>query len=170
MSEPLYKIAGDLMRLIEQASTFDEDGNLILPEPGAMPLLDEAYTNFDAKVEACAAAMRSYEAHAEAANIEAARLADRAAAFIKRRDWIKAYLKANMTSPGCEKVEGELFTVSMRNTPPKVNVVDEALVPMEYFKSEVKVTLLKADILKAAKAGVEVPGVTITTDKTVVVK
>ena len=169
MSEPLYKIAGDILRFIDGHAIENEDGEITIPVDDA-PEIDAMFETFSAKVEACAAAIRDYAARAEAAQDEADRLKARADALAKRRDWIKEYVRQNMIATGTGKVEGELFTVSLRQSPPKCEITDLSLIPVQYMKTTVLTSPLKADIIKAIKAGEAVPGAEITTGVTLAIK
>lgn len=188
---PLYAIAGSILRIVEKNAEIMEDGSLVMVGDSAAEL-DAEFHNFNAKVEACAAAMKDYEQRANNLVEEANRLLDRAKQASKRRDWIKEYVRLNMISTGIDKVTGDLFTVSLKKTPDKVNVIDQNQIPLRYMKANIAIdglgfadvcqmfggdcpgeatlTPIKADILKAVKAGEVVEGVEITSDKTLVVK
>lgn len=61
-----------------------------------------------------------------------------------------------MEAAGQSRVMLPGATLSIRNTPPKVVVIDEAGIPDEYWKTTR--TLKKADLAEALKAGTDVPG------------
>lgn len=167
MSEPLYKIAHDV--LVAMDRNMDETGlDDFLPE--AAPDIDALFESFDKKVEACAAAMREYEARASAAAEEAERLYDRKVAAMRRRDWLKEYIRSNMEVVGRQKVEGDLFTIRVQATPASVVVDDVAALDAKYTVIKTTVAADKGKIKEALLAGAEIPGASLVRGTTVVIR
>lgn len=169
MSEPLYVIAGNILRAMEQATVADDAGNDMI-DPSAYNTIDGLYDTFDTKIEACAAAMRDIEARAQAAADEAERLYDRKVSLLKHRDWLKEYIRQNMEFVGRQKVEGWLFTVRVQNTAPSVLVPDADLLPPQFTVTKSNVYADKGKIKEALLAGEEVPGATLVKGTTVVIR
>lgn len=122
----LYQIADDLSaiidRLIDAGGVIDEDTE------AALAALEGA---LEAKVERCALAVRSLEAAATAAKVEADRLADLAASRAKSATRLKEYVQQCMGMAECRKVETDLVRVSVvRNSRPSIRWTgDEAAIP-----------------------------------------
>ena len=58
-----------------------------------------------------------------------------------------------------QEIKGELVTVKIRKPSKKVEVFDEALLPVDFVKiPEPKAVIMKSEIAEALKSGVEVPG------------
>ena len=169
MSEPLYKLAGAIMQAMDSATVLGPGGDEII-YPAAYNAIEGLYESFDAKIEACAAAMRDIELRAEAAADEAERLYERKVSLLKRRDWLKEYVKQNMEFVGRQKVEGSLFTVRVQATAPSVHIVNVDELPQQYVVAKVTASPDKAKIKEALLAGTEVPGATITRGSTVVIR
>ncbi len=169
MSEPLYKLAGDIIRAMDDATVQDEHGDQVI-DPAAYNAIDGLYESFDLKIEACAAAMRDIELRAEAAAEEAERLYERKLSLLKHRDWLKAYVQDNMEYVGRKKVEGALFTVWVQATPPRVEVAADAVLPEAYTVSKTTIQPDKGKIKEALMAGTQVPGAYLVRGSTVVIR
>ena len=169
MSEPLYKLAGNIMRSLDESTVIDENGDPNI-DPAAYNVIDGLYESFDAKIEACAAAMRDIELRAEAAADEAERLYERKVRLLKHRDWLKAYVQQNMEYVGRQKVEGALFTVRIQATAPKVEIASVDDLPQQFMVAKVTAAPDKMKIKEALLAGEEVPGATLVRGTTVVIR
>ena len=62
-----------------------------------------------------------------------------------------------MKVTGKTKFKGQLFSFSIQKNPPSVNVIDEKLIPEEYFIPQ-EPTLDKKRLLTDIKSGAEIPG------------
>lgn len=77
--------------------------------------------------------------------------------FEKKADSMKDIIGAIMNAAGERKYTGALATVSIRDNAPKPIVLDESLVPDEYF--ETKKSLQKSLVNQAVKDGYSIPGI-----------
>ena len=119
--------------------------------------LEELGTQEKDKVDGLGMYLRSESNRAEFLRSEAARLINKARAIENKTDHIKDYYLSVMQRNGLKKIAGNTFTVSARAT--KVCAVkDMDAVPQQFLKTETKVSPMKAEILKALKAGQVVPG------------
>jgi hypothetical protein len=157
------------MRALDEATVLGPDGGEAI-DPAAYNVIDGLYESFDAKIEACAAAMRDIELRAEAANEECERLYERKKSLLKHRDWLKEYVKQNMEFVGRQKVEGSLFTVRVQATAPSVQIANVDELPQQYVVAKVTASPDKAKIKDALLAGTEVPGATLVRGSTVVIR
>jgi hypothetical protein len=58
-----------------------------------------------------------------------------------------------------QEIKGDLVTIKLRKPAKQVEIYDEALIPLEFVKiPEPKAVIQKAEIAKALKDGVDVPG------------
>ena len=169
MSEPLYVIAGNILRAMEQATVLGPGDDFVI-DPAAYNTIDGLYDTFDTKIEACAAAMRDIEARAQAAADEAERLYERKVSLLKHRDWLKEYIRQNMEFVGRQKVEGSLFTVRVQNTAPSVLVPNVDDLPQQFTVTKSNAYADKGKIKEALLAGEEVPGATLVKGTTVVIR
>jgi vacuolar-type H+-ATPase subunit H len=104
------------------------------------------------------------EAEAEAIRGEEKRLGERRKGFEKIADSIRSSIHQQMLDWGVKKVEGKLFTFAVQANPASVEITDESLIPGDYidYKPQVDRNKLK----DALKAGQEVPGARLVTDRT----
>jgi uncharacterized protein YlxW (UPF0749 family) len=110
------------------------------------------------KAESIAKLIKSIEADIEAIQAEEKRLYDRRKALENRRNSIKEYLETQLISAGIDKVKGTLFTISIQNNPPSVNIQDDATVPEKYYIPQPP-KLDKRALLDDLKAGAVYEGI-----------
>ena len=104
------------------------------------------------------------DAEAEAIKAEEKRLAERRKGFEKIAGCMKDSIHAQMVEWGVKKVEGKLFTFSVAANPASVEVFDESLIPGDFIDYKPQVDRNK--VKEALKAGQEVPGARLISDKT----
>ena len=59
---------------------------------------------------------------------------------------------------GIQKIECPLFTITLKKPAPMVVIDDESALPEKYIRTVVTKSPFKDDIMKALKAGKDVPG------------
>lgn len=112
----------------------------------------------------------SLQADAEGIDTELKRLSERKQAIENRVKGLKFYLAQEMEVTSIDKVKNEILTISLRNSPPSVEVIDEKLIPDDYWREiPSRFEIDKQAILsvyKESSEGVpEIPGVKIITSK-----
>lgn len=75
----------------------------------------------------------------------------------QQREMLRTSLAVALEVAQLKKLETPLATISLKNVPPKVVIVDESLVPSMYWQSR-DPTLNKSAVAAALKAGEVVPG------------
>ena len=157
----LYELSQSYVRLQEMAEELDPQIFL--------DTLDSIKEGFDDKAENTAKLIRSWEAEVEALKAEEKRIADRRKSLEGRISTTKQYLQIQMEMAGIEKVKRPLVTISIRNNPPSVKVLDESLIPSEYMIPQLP-KVSKKDIKEALKNGEFVPGAELQSTKGLVIK
>ena len=147
----LYEITNELLKL-ENYDEFSEEHQQIL---------DDVKDDMSSKIESIAKMIKNLEADKSILKAESKRLADRAKATDNKINWLKNYVKDNMTVAGIDKIKGELLTVSLQNVKASVEITDDDLVPVKFKKEIVETRISKENILNAYKAGETVTGVVI---------
>ena len=110
------------------------------------------------KAESIAKLMKSIEADEQAIKAEEDRLKARREALANRRLSIKEYLQNQLIEAGIDKLKGTMFTVSIQNNPPSVQITEGATVPDKYLvPQEAKVD--KRALLDDLKAGAVYEGI-----------
>lgn len=79
-------------------------------------------------------------------------------------------LKSFLTFKNQDKFHGFEFTIATQMNPPKVKVVDEAIIPGKYIVTETTTKLDKKAMLNDLKAGNAVPGADIERTDRIVIK
>ena len=116
------------------------------------------------KILGYALLVKNYEAEIEALSIEARKMQDRAKVKANKIEALKQRLE--MFLPHDFRLEDARAVVSFRKNAPSVLVEDESVIPQE-FKKEIPASwqLVKAELLKALKAGDKVQGASLVTGK-----
>lgn len=145
--------------------------------------ITEAYTNLEAieddvdvssalanmegeledKLESIAKVIKNLDAMADAYEDEERRLRTKKQAAKKRVDGLKKYVKDNLEAIGKDRVEAGIFKWSLRNSPPKLVITDESLIPDEFFVIERKP--IKSEIKKAIEMEQTIDGAEIVREK-----
>lgn len=124
--------------------------------------------SIEIKADNIAKVMQQLKVEKEIIDSECKRLADRGAKLQKQHDQLKAYLFENMSMIGADKIKTALFSFTIRNNPPSVNVIDESLIPQEFIK--ITPSIDKKSILEQLKGGQEVAGAILQQTKSLMIK
>jgi len=153
----LYELA-DQLRTLESVleSDFAETDE---EKQSVKEALDNATMAFVDKLEAVAKVRANLLAEAEGIHAEMERLDKRMKSINKKTGWLKDYIEWAMKESNQLKVKTPLFSFSIQNNAPRVEIEDPSLIdrqfcqwiPEEYRPNKVA-------IAEALKAGIEVPG------------
>lgn len=120
--------------------------------------LDELGQQEAAKVDAFGQFLRIQSATAEACKKEAQRLASKAQTAESRIAWLKAKYLNIMQTNGLRKVQGNSYTLSVRESEAVAVPQDVSGLPELYLRRKETIEADKAVIKEALAAGQEVPG------------
>lgn len=151
----LFELAQEYRALSELESSDD------LPPEVIADTLEGLTGEFEDKAAAVAKFILSLEANAAAIKTVAEAQANRAARLQKRADSVRQYLLLQMMFAGFDrKIETPEIRIARRKNPQAVNVIDEKLVPAEYWHQPPPPPkqLDKAAIKAAIDAGTKVEG------------
>ena len=146
----------DITEIYENLENIDDD----VAVATAMDAVDAA---LEEKLESTAKVIRNLEAEAEALEAEEKRLKARKTAVKNRIADIKGYVQQNLEAMGKDKVTSGIFKWSIQANAPSVNILDESLIPDDYWKIERKP--MKTEIKKAIEAGELTEGVELVRTK-----
>ena len=149
----LYELTQNYNNLLELADNPD------VPTEMLKESLNSIDDEIDTKAENIAKVIKSIESDVAGLKGEEKRLADRRKGLENRIDNLKKYIESSMRAVGKEKIRGKVFTLGIQRNAPSVDVIDEDVIPEQYFKT--KKELSKKDVLVALKKGEEVPGAAI---------
>lgn len=145
----LYELTDNYLKVLELI----ENG-----EEGLEDTLESLNDTIELKADGYARIIRNLEANAVALKTEIDRLTNRRRSIENSIDRLKENLKNAMIATGKEKIKTDLFNVTVVNNPVAVNVIDEKLIPEEYFKVEIIRKLDKLSLRDAIKSGEEIQG------------
>jgi hypothetical protein len=136
----------------------------------ALAKIDTIAGAFDDKAKQVGFLIKNLQAFENAVETEAEAMAARAKATKARVASIKEYLRSNMERTGTKKIECPQFKITLRDNPPKVNIVGD--VPAEYMRQPEPPPPEpdKKKILEDWKEGVVIDGVEITIGNRVEIK
>ena len=112
------------------------------------------------KLESYAMVIRNIESDVEGLKAEEKRLADRRRVMENGIKRMKGNMQDAMSSTGEKKIKGEKFTFTIQKNPPSLKVLDESIIPKEFFV-EVAPSLDKKAVMERLKANEEIPGAQI---------
>jgi predicted nuclease with TOPRIM domain len=150
----LYEIAENYRNLQELLENED------IPQELVIKSLNEVGGQLEDKAENVAKLIKTLEVEVNGFEEEEKRLSDRRKTLENRAKGLKEYLDAEMKATGKLKFKGKLFSFNIQKNAPSVNVIDENLIPNEYFIKQDPV-INKKSLLAALKNGEDVPGAEI---------
>ena len=145
VSRPLYELAPTYAALLD-ANDGEIDAQLVE--------LSEA---IEQKATNIAFVLSEMKAESAAVSVELQRLEQRRTAIDARHDKLRDYLQRCMESAGITRVKHALFTISLQENPPRVDVLDETQVPPQYVRTKTSESVDKRAILDDYKRTGEVP-------------
>ena len=86
-------------------------------------------------------------------------------AIENRKESLRDYLYHNMQTARIDKIECPFLTITLQKARPMVVVHDETMIPDEYVQTTTVKRPKKDRILKALKAGKDVPGCALGSSK-----
>ena len=149
----LYELTQNYLNLLDLLE------NPEVPKEMIESALEEVEGNFEDKAENIVKLIKSIEADIKAYKEEEIRLATRRKALENKAKGLKEYLEGSMIALDKKSIKGKIFTISISQNRPSVDVYDPTILPKEYKKIEEKED--KAKIKESIDNGIEVPGARI---------
>lgn len=135
----------DLLNYAQSIDFTDEESKQTFKET-----LDALDGSIEEKVEGTSKIVKELEYSELAVDTEMKRLSKKKKALKNNQKRLKDYMQYSLEQIGKDKVETDLFTISIRNNPPKVTVTDTESIPENYWKQQepkLDKTTLKQDLL-----------------------
>lgn len=158
----LYQISQEYQEILDDL--YDDEG---VVNEQALIKLEKNELAMEKKVIAVASYIKNLEAEREAIKAAKQAMAEREKRNKKREDELTGYLLANMEKRGMTKISCPYFSIKLKKCPPSVGVTNEDLVPDNYRRTKVEVSLDKMKMLQEMKVGVIIPGVCLQQNMTV---
>lgn len=149
----LYEITESFKNLQEALENSEEES---LSELITQSLADVNDT-FETKVENIVKYSKNLNAEASAIKEEIDRLNQRYKTLVKKSTRLEEYLFNALKYADRNSVKAGIFEVSIKKNPVSLKVIDETMIPRDYFK--VKYDLDKATLKEALKNGETITGV-----------
>lgn len=129
-------------------------------------LLERATLARSEKMDAIAAAIKSYEAHAAIIADEAKRLAARKKSAERKADMLRTYMASSMLVNAETRIDTTRFTILCSARGPALDVNEDtldlaAIAAMFPDAVRIKTELARTEVRRLLEAGREVPGVTL---------
>ena len=147
----LYEIAAEM----KQVESLLDDG---VDEQAIADTLEAIEIGFNEKLMSIGKIIRNNDAVVAGALQEVERLRDRIKRIDARSDWLREYAKKAMLTTGRQKVETDIFTLSISKGRKSVKIDDESKIPAEFINIKTVATPDKKAIKEAIEAGQEVSG------------
>ena len=125
----IYELTEELQQLLAMLADPEVDEEVLADT------LEAVKGEFELKADGYGKVREELISHITAIKAQEARLAAYRRSLEKNTEKLEAALKFAMEQTGQKKLQTELFTFSIRATPPKVVVLDEDSVPFEYWKA-----------------------------------
>lgn len=122
--------------------------------------LDSINDAVEQKVENTAFVVKQLEANISVIDDEIKRLQAMKGTQTNNIKSLKLYLQESMEKVGLDKVQGKLIKIAIQNNPQSVEVLNENVIPKNYFVEQ-KPKLDKKALLTDLKGGAQVSGVEI---------
>lgn len=122
--------------------------------------LDSINDAVEQKVENTAFVVKQLEANVSVIDEEIKRLQAMKGTQTNNIKSLKLYLQESMEKVGLDKVQGKLIKIAIQNNPQSVEVLNENVIPKNYFVEQ-NPKLDKKALLTDLKSGVQVEGVEI---------
>ncbi|EMZ6985512.1 siphovirus Gp157 family protein [Staphylococcus pseudintermedius] len=149
--------------LFNLTDAYQQVYDLIAEQGEESALIDTLQSINDAleeKADGYVAVIKTLEADNVAIDEEIKRLRQRKTSNQNGISRLKESLQFSMESTGKEKFKTALNSYSIANNPPSLDVVEESLIPKEYWLSQAP-KLNKKDLLKDIKNGADIKGVEV---------
>ena len=142
----IYEIKDDILML--QDMLLEDPENECIQDT-----LEALKGELDVKAEGYVMVMKNMQSQVDAYKAEIGRMTDRKRTIENSIERMKTALFEAMKDTGTEKVNGELFTISLRNNAPQLpKDLDYKQVPVQYLVEQ-EPTIDRTNLLKAVKDG-----------------
>ena len=152
----LYELKENYLKVLELIESGEE---------GLEDTLESINDAIEIKADGYARIIKNLEGSVTALKAEIDRMTDRKKSIENNIERLKENLKNAMIETGKEKIKTDLFNIKVADNPYAVNVIDETLIPEEYFKVEIIRKLDKVTLKDDMKNGQIIKGAELTQGK-----
>ncbi len=119
--------------------------------------LEQLEMDFRQKVIACSSVIKNFDSWVESIDNEIKRLQERKRVTINKKERLKSYLLQEMLKTEIQRIEEGPHRVSVRKSPPKVQVEEPDQIPGAFQEMEISYRINRTAILRHVKETGEVP-------------
>ena len=148
------------MNLYELSSSYRAIQEMDLDEETLRDTLDSIVGEAEQKAENIVKWIRNLKGDNTAIKEEETRLKNKRIANENKIKYLGLYLEDFLKTSGLTRLKTELFTISLQNNPPSVEVYDATLIPPKYLIEQLPI-VDKQIIKELLKQGEEIPGATL---------
>ena len=145
------------MNLYELSSSYRAIQEMDLDEETLRDTLDSIIGEAEPKAENIVKWIRNLKGENTAIKEEETRLKNKRITNENKIKALSLYLEDFLKNSRLTRLKTELFTISLQNNPPSVEVYDATLIPPKYLIEQLP-TIDKQAIKELLKNGIEVPG------------
>ena len=147
----LYQISTEYQTAFHDMQEMDLDAETISDSLAAIK------GEFEDKAINCVKWEKGIEGKIATIDTEIKRLQAMKKTVTHQRDSFREYIRGSMEATGIDKIECDLFTITLRKASQVVEIVDDKIIPAEY-KSEVVTVKIDKNVLKRALKDSDIPG------------
>jgi len=162
--KPLYEISKEYQKVIALIENCDE----ILPEH--LEMLGELETDAKSKIVNVGAYIKNLEEIDRGMENYISSMLERQKKINKKINSLKEYLKFNMELLDLKEVKTEEFDIKIRENNYALDILDESLIPKNYYKERISVSLDRQQLIKDLKDHIGIDGVQFIKTKSISVK
>lgn len=160
MKLSLYQIESEYLEIAE---LLQENGGELTEDIETKLLINK--DQLQVKSAGYAYVIKETEAEIKSIDDEIERLNKMKLARSNSIDRLKSAVKSAMELYGVEKIESNLIKITLAKSPASVSIDDENLIQPKYKKKEIKISILKKEILNDLNAGLKVKGASLISDR-----
>jgi len=158
----LNKLNSDYARVLSLMADESTDEQLI------KDTMDSIKASMGVKLDSYATIIKELEAQQQKFQAQATAKQQLATTYKKRIYWLKNNMLTSLQLTGKRKIETENFRLSLRKNQAALDIVDESVIPVDYYKEQY--VRQDAKIKDDLKAGKEVPGAILKQGESVIIK
>lgn len=152
----LYEITNDVQNIFNNMS---EEGEL---SQELIDSLDNLKQDFETKAVAVAAYIKNLEAEATMIAEAIKEMGSRKNKLTNKIDSLEDYLQFNLQTLSINEIKSSpYFKIRLKTCPPSVDIIDEKLIPAEFWREKITTSVDKIMLKEVLNEGVDVPGATI---------
>lgn len=155
----LYKISEDFRGLMDLVESGDVSEEMI------DDTLKGVQGMFEEKAKGVVMVAEEFTRNVATIDAEINRLKDLKTSLTSRQNSLKEYLRINMERTGINKIDCDLFKITLRKGTPIAVINDESALPDDYVTVKTLVSPDKRKILADLKQGVDIEGAELETGK-----